>query len=71
MIQDLSKLIIIVKYKVNRRGDGILHLAVCSGKDFALSKLLSSVTILATNQINDRGETPLLCVCRAGQLEAV
>jgi len=71
MVQNLGKLNLIADYKVNKRGDGILHLAASSGKHVALSKLLSSFPILCINQVNDQGETPLLCACRAGQVETV
>jgi ankyrin repeat protein len=71
MVQNLGKINRIVDYKVNQRGDGILHLAASSGKHAALSKLLGSFPALGINHVNDKGETPLLCACRAGQVEAV
>jgi ankyrin repeat protein len=71
MVRNLGKLNRIADYKVNQRGDGILHLAASSGKHAALSKLLDFFPVLCVNQLNEKGETPLLCACRAGQAETV
>lgn len=71
LVQNLGRLNWIAEYKVNKRGDGILHMAAASGKHLAIKTLLSSFKALNINQINDQGETPLLCACRAGHVETV
>ncbi|TVY16957.1 Serine/threonine-protein kinase HT1 [Lachnellula arida] len=70
MVKKLGKLNRITEYKVNKRGDGILHLAASAGKISAIKELLNSFPLLI-DQMNDTGETPLLCACRAGQVETV
>lgn len=57
-------------FRVNRRGDGILHIAANCGKSEAVEALLDTYDIQA-NQQNDQQETALLCACRAGQVEVV
>jgi ankyrin repeat protein len=71
MVSNLRKLNRIVDYKVNKRGDGILHLAAALGKTDAIQSLLDSFPALTVNMPNGQGETPLLHACRAGQSETV
>jgi ankyrin repeat protein len=47
-------------------GDRILHIAASCGQTEAIEALLDSFPSLEVNQLNDHGETPLLCACRAG-----
>lgn len=58
-------------WKVNRRGDGVLHLAATSGKLAAMTTLLDYSPLLEINLRNDSQETLLLVACRAGQKEMV
>jgi ankyrin repeat protein len=71
LIQNFSRLNRIADYRINKRGDGILHMAASCGKCKAIEALLDSFSALDVNQVNDQGETPLLCACRAGQTEVV
>ena len=57
-------------FKVNRRGDRILHIGATCGKSEAVEALLDTYDI-DVNQQNDQQETALLCACRAGQAEIV
>jgi len=70
LIKNLGRLNRTTEYKVNKRGDGILHLAASAGKISAIKELLNSFPMLI-DQVNDTWETPLLCACRAGQVETV
>lgn len=58
------------EFRVNRRGDRILHIAASCGKSEAVEALLDTYDI-QVNQQNDQQETALLCACRAGQIEIV
>lgn len=58
------------EFRVNRRGDRILHIAANCGKSEAVETLLDTYDI-QVNQQNDQQETALLCACRAGQAEVV
>lgn len=71
LVQNLSGLNRIADYKVNRRGDRILHLAASAGRLSAIRTLLGTFPALTVNHINDQGETPLLSACRAGQTATV
>ncbi|OJJ45965.1 hypothetical protein ASPZODRAFT_143828 [Penicilliopsis zonata CBS 506.65] len=70
LVTNLRPLQKIAEHKVNRRGDGILHLAASTGRIQAVESLLGAFP-LDINQRNEAGETPLLCACRAGQLATV
>ncbi|KAL4976597.1 hypothetical protein BDW66DRAFT_166389 [Aspergillus desertorum] len=61
----------IADYRVNKRGDRILHLAASAGRLQAIETLLQMFPTLTVDQLNDKGETPLLCACRAGQVATV
>lgn len=71
LVQNFSRLNRIAKYRINKRGDGILHIAASCGKYKAIETLLDSFSALDVNRVNDQRETPLLCACRAGQREVV
>ncbi|KAL3478344.1 kinase-like protein [Aspergillus californicus] len=71
LVRNLSSLNRISEYKVNKRGDGILHFAACVGKVQAIEALLDAFASLHIDQKNDKGETPLLCATRAGQVGTV
>lgn len=71
LVQNFSRLNRIADYRLNKRGDGILHMAASCGKCKAIETLLDSFSALNVNQVNDQGETPLLCACRAGQTDVV
>jgi ankyrin repeat protein len=71
LVQNFSRLNRIADYRINNRGDRILHLAASCGKRNAIETLLDSFSALDVNQVNDQGESPLLCACRAGQTEVV
>lgn len=71
LVQNFSRLNRIADYRINKRGDGILHMAASCGKCSAIKALLDSYSGLNVNHVNDQGETPLLCACRAGQTETV
>jgi ankyrin repeat protein len=71
LVQSFSRLNRIAEYRINKRGDGILHIAASCGKCKAIETLLDSFSALDVNQVNDQGETPLICACRAGQREVV
>lgn len=58
------------EFRVNRRRDGILHIATSCGKSEAVEALLDTYGI-EVNQQNDQHETALLCACRAGQEKTV
>ncbi|MCJ1470022.1 hypothetical protein MMC07_008667 [Pseudocyphellaria aurata] len=57
------------EFRVNRRGDRILHIAANCGKLEAIRALLDTYGV-EVNQQNDQQETAILCACRAGQVEA-
>jgi ankyrin repeat protein len=67
LVERLSKFDQIAEYRVNKRGDKILHLAASAGKIEAIETLLNNFPSFSINQLNDQGETPLLYACRAGQ----
>jgi ankyrin repeat protein len=71
LVRNLSTLNCIAEYKVNKRGDGILHMAASAGRIRAIETLLEAFSALTINQHNERGESPLLCACRAGQRTTV
>lgn len=71
LVQNFSRLNRIADYRINKRGDRILHMAASCGKCNAIETLLDSFSALDVNLVNDQGETPLLCACRAGQKEVV
>lgn len=59
----------VAEHRINKRGDRIMHLAASCGQTHAIEVLLKHFAgVLDVNQPNDRGETLLLCACRAGQL---
>ena len=57
-------------YRVNKRGDGILHMAASCGWSEAVETLIDTY-LVPTNLLNDQGETALLCACRAGHARVV
>jgi hypothetical protein len=67
LLENFSRLNRIADYTVNKRGDRILHIAASCGQTEAIEALLDRFSLLDINQLNDQGETPLLCACRAGQ----
>lgn len=71
LLENFSRLNRIADYKVNNRGDRILHIAASCGQVEAIEALLDRFPILEVNQVNDQGETPLLFACRAGQTRTV
>ncbi|KAF4123021.1 hypothetical protein GMORB2_6569 [Geosmithia morbida] len=71
LLQNFSRLSRIADYTVNKRGDRILHMAASCGQTEAIEALLDRFTALQVDQLNDQGETPLLCACRAGQTGTV
>ena len=71
LVRNLRTLNRISEYKVNKRGDRILHLAACAGRIQAIETLLDAFPSMHIDQQNDKGETPLLCACRAGQVGTV
>lgn len=71
LVQNLSDLSRIADYKVNKRGDRILHLAASAGRLSAIRTLLKAFPALTVNHVNDQGETPVLSACRAGQTATV
>ncbi|RGP65952.1 hypothetical protein FSPOR_6974 [Fusarium sporotrichioides] len=71
LLENFSQLNHIADYKVNKRGDRILHVAASCGQTEAIGALLDRFPSLEVNQLNDQGETPLLCACRAGQTDTV
>lgn len=60
----------VLAIKINRRGDGLLHVAASCGL-LPLLKWLVGLFPQLINQLNPLGESPLFHACRAGQLEAV
>jgi len=66
--EKLGSLDSVPDFKVNRRGDRILHMAASCGRLLAIQILVDEYSV-DVNQRNDQGETPLLCACRAGQVE--
>ncbi|KAL6233197.1 hypothetical protein BDW75DRAFT_215712 [Aspergillus navahoensis] len=71
LVENLKGLNRIADYRVNKRGDRILHLAASAGRLQAIEILLQAFPVLTVDQLNDKGETPLLCACRAGQVATV
>ncbi|KAL4993593.1 hypothetical protein BDV10DRAFT_199466 [Aspergillus recurvatus] len=71
LVENLKGLNRIADYRVNKRGDRILHLAASAGRLQAIETLLQAFPVLTVDQLNDKGETPLLCACRAGQVATV
>ncbi|RMJ10905.1 hypothetical protein BHE90_004482 [Fusarium euwallaceae] len=71
LLENFSGLNHIEDYTANKRGDRILHVAASCGKAEAIEALLDRFQSLEVNQLNDQGETPLLCACRAGQAGTV
>ncbi|KAL7651567.1 hypothetical protein ACMYSQ_008912 [Aspergillus niger] len=71
LVEILSKWDQPSEYRVNRRGDRILHLAASAGKIEAIETLLNTFPSFSIDQRNDKGETPLLYACRSGQQETV
>ncbi|KAF5639668.1 death-associated kinase 1 [Fusarium sp. NRRL 52700] len=71
MLENFSLFDSIADYKVNKRGDRILHIAASCGQTKAIEALLNHFPSLEVNQLNDQGETPLLCACRSGQHDTV
>lgn len=71
LLENFSRLDRIADYTVNNRGDRILHMAASCGQTEAIEALLNRFPQLEVNQLNDQGETPLLCACRAGQTGTV
>lgn len=71
LVQVLQRLNAIAEYKVNKRGDRILHMAASCGKRNAVEALLDNFSALNVDQLNDQGETPLLSACRSGHRDIV
>jgi Ankyrin repeats (3 copies) len=71
LVQNFSRLNGIADCWVKKRGDGTSLMAASCGNCTAIETLLDSFSALAVNQVNDQGETPLLCVCRAGHTDVV
>ncbi|KAJ5911152.1 uncharacterized protein N7473_000455 [Penicillium subrubescens] len=71
LVQNFKNLNRIADYKVNKRGDGILHMAANTGRIQAIETLLANFPGLTLDQLNDKRETPLLCASRAGQVATV
>ncbi|KAF5548231.1 death-associated kinase 1 [Fusarium mexicanum] len=71
MLENFSQFDSIADYTANKRGDRILHVAASCGQTEAIRALLNHFPSLEANQLNDQGETPLLCACRAGQHDTV
>jgi hypothetical protein len=71
LLENFSRLDHTADYRTNKRGDRILHMAASCGQTEAIEALLSRFPSLAVNQLNDQGETPLLCACRSGQTRTV
>lgn len=67
LLQNFGRLNRVADYTANKRGDRILHIAASCGQTEAIEALLGRFDVLQVNQLNDQGETPLLCACRAGQ----
>lgn len=53
-------------FPINKRGDSILHMAASCGILDAVEDLVDNYS-MRVNHLNEQGETPLLCACRAGQ----
>lgn len=71
LIKNLTNLNDKAGFKVNRRGDRILHMAASCGQSQAIEALLDNFPAFTVNQLNDVGETPLLSACRSGQKRVV
>jgi hypothetical protein len=71
LLDNFSRLNRIADYTANKRGDRILHVAASCGQTEAIEALLDRFPSLEVDQLNDQGETPLLCACRAGQTDTV
>ncbi|EXJ81180.1 serine/threonine protein kinase [Capronia epimyces CBS 606.96] len=71
LVKNFSNLRAIADYRVNKRGDRILHMAASCGQPQAIEALLDNFPALTVNQLNDTGETPLLSACRSGHREVV
>ncbi|KAM0196438.1 hypothetical protein ACHAPC_000153 [Botrytis cinerea] len=71
MVENMRNIREIADYKVNRRGDRILHMAASCGKLRAVEALLDNFPSLTVDQLNDVGETPLLSACRSGHRDIV
>nr|POE77886.1 serine/threonine-protein kinase shk2 [Quercus suber] len=59
----------VTEYKVNERGDSLLHFAAACGRDRSVRVLLDEYSF-DVNMRNSAGDTPLICACRSGHLEA-
>ncbi|TGO11287.1 hypothetical protein BTUL_0113g00170 [Botrytis tulipae] len=71
LVENLRNLREIADYKVNRRGDRILHMAASCGHLPAVEALLDNFPSLIADQLNNVGETPLLSACRSGPRDVV
>lgn len=71
LVENMKNLGEIAEYKVNRRGDRILHMAAGCGYPQAVEALLDNFPSLTVDQLNDVGETPLLSACRSGHRNVV
>ncbi|RKK64354.1 hypothetical protein BFJ69_g16774 [Fusarium oxysporum] len=71
LLGNFSQFDSIADYTANKRGDRILHVAASCGQTEAIKALLNHFPSLEVNQLNDQGETPLLCACRAGHHDTV
>lgn len=67
LLENFSRLNRIADYTVNKRGDRVLHIAASCNQTLAIEALLNRFPALEIDQLNNQGETPLLCACRAGQ----
>jgi len=66
LVENMKSLHEIAAYRVNKRGDRILHMAAGCGYPEAVEALLDNFPSLTVDQLNDVGETPLLSACRSG-----
>ncbi|KFZ18767.1 hypothetical protein V501_01014 [Pseudogymnoascus sp. VKM F-4519 (FW-2642)] len=71
LVENMRNLREIADYRVNRRGDRILHMAASCGHLRAVEALLGNFPSLTVDQLNDVGETPLLSACRSGHRDVV
>jgi ankyrin repeat protein/serine/threonine protein kinase len=71
LVQNMKGLRQIAEYRVNKRGDRILHMAASCGHLRAVEALLDNFPSLTVDHLNDVGETPLLSACRSGHRDVV
>lgn len=71
LVENLKNLKEVADYKVNKRGDRILHMAASCAQLQVVEALLDNFPSLTVDQLNDVGETPLLSACRSGHRDVV